>query len=167
MAALQASFLFSPLPCRITMEHPHGPQLLQFACLPERQHPPVSRSGFRSAQQQVARIAELRRVHDAFAWFRSHARELEDLQLEVTSIPAPPWGEAARSEWLARALHRDLACPTCIATSWATSSAFGRAPIPRRRFIALSAHIDTVFPAGTPIARAARRRQALWPRHLR
>src|SRR5215472_17494728 len=58
--------------------------------------------GLRSAQQQVARIAEDRRVHVAFGWFRSHARELEDLQLEVTSIPAPPWGEAARSEWLAQ-----------------------------------------------------------------
>src|ERR1039458_9956405 len=54
----------------------------------------------RSAQQQVARAAELRKVHEAFAWFRSHARELEDLQLEVTSIAAPPWGEAARSAWL-------------------------------------------------------------------
>src|SRR5271169_6292145 len=54
----------------------------------------------RSAQQQVARIAELRRVHEAFAWFRSHARELEELQLHVTAIAAPPWGEAARSQWL-------------------------------------------------------------------
>ena len=54
----------------------------------------------RSAQQQVARLAGLRRVHEAFAWFRSHSRELEDLQLQVTSIAAPPWGEAARSEWL-------------------------------------------------------------------
>ena len=59
----------------------------------------------RSAQQQVARLAELRRVHEAFAWFRSHSRELEDLQLQVTSIAAPPWGEAARSEWLAGAFR--------------------------------------------------------------
>src|ERR1035438_2674935 len=58
--------------------------------------PPSSRS----APQQVARIAELRRVHRAFAWFRSHARELEELQLQATAIPAPPWGEAARSQWL-------------------------------------------------------------------
>src|SRR5580658_844034 len=36
----------------------------------------------RSAQQQVARIAEIRKVHQAFAWFRSHSRELEDAQLE-------------------------------------------------------------------------------------
>ena len=55
----------------------------------------------RSAQQQVSRLAELRQVHEAFAWFRSHARELEELQLQVTSIPAPPWGEAVRGQWLA------------------------------------------------------------------
>ena len=55
----------------------------------------------RSAQQQVARIAEIRKVHQAFAWFRSHSRELEDAQLEVTAIAAPPWGEVARSQWLA------------------------------------------------------------------
>src|SRR5664279_2092719 len=54
----------------------------------------------RTAQQTVARVAELRSVHAAFAWFRAHARHLEDLQLEVTAIPAPPWGEVARSKWL-------------------------------------------------------------------
>src|SRR5664280_2988525 len=64
--------------------------------------------GSRSAQQLVARVAELRKVHEAFAWFRSHARELEDLQLEVTAIAAPPWGEAARSAWL-QARFSDLA----------------------------------------------------------
>ncbi len=46
-------------------------------------------------------MAELRRVHQAFAWFRSHSRELEDSQIEVTSVAAPPWGESARSAWLA------------------------------------------------------------------
>ncbi len=103
----------------------------------------------RSAQQQVSRIAELRRVHDAFAWFRAHARDLEELQLEVTSIPSPPWGEGARSEWLAQRftaiglsdVHRDE-----------LGNVLGIRPgvDPSAPFIALSAHIDTVFPAGTP-----------------
>ncbi|HKN20929.1 MAG TPA: M20/M25/M40 family metallo-hydrolase [Terracidiphilus sp.] len=105
----------------------------------------------RSAQQQVARIAELRRVHEAFAWFRSHARQLEDLQLQVTSIAAPPWGEAARSEWLKKHfaelgladVHQDE-----------IGNVFGiragsdlGAP-----YIALSAHLDTVFPPDTAIS---------------
>jgi acetylornithine deacetylase/succinyl-diaminopimelate desuccinylase-like protein len=95
-------------------------------------------------------VAGLRRVHEAFAWFRSHARELQDLQLEVTSIPAPPWGEAARSEWMARRLaelglsdvHRDELGNVLGVRSGTHSGA---------PFIGLSAHIDTVFPAGTPI----------------
>ena len=112
---------------------------------------PTSESrGVRSAQQQVSRIAELRRVHDAFAWFRSHARELEDLQVEVTAIPAPPWGEAARSEWLAQRfaavgladVHRDELGNVIGIRPGADAGA---------PFIALSAHIDTVFPSGTPI----------------
>src|SRR5271166_1310494 len=105
----------------------------------------------RSAQQQVVRIAELRRVHEAFAWFRSHARQLEDLQLQVTSIAAPPWGEAARSEWLKKHfaelgladVHQDE-----------IGNVFGiragsdlGAP-----YIALSAHLDTVFPPDTAIS---------------
>lgn len=106
--------------------------------------------GSRSAQQQVARVAELRRVHQGFAWFRSHSRELEDWQIQVTSIAAPPWGESARSEWLAARftevalsdVHRDE-----------IGNVFGIRPgtDPNAPFIALSAHIDTVFPEGTPI----------------
>lgn len=104
----------------------------------------------RSAQQQVASVAELRSVHDAFAWFRARARELESWQMQLTSVPAPPWGEAARSQWLAERfielaltdIHRDE-----------LGNVFGIRPgtDPAAPFIALSAHIDTVFPAGTPI----------------
>jgi tripeptide aminopeptidase len=106
--------------------------------------------GSRSAQQQVARVAELRKVHEAFAWFRSHARELEDLQLEVTSIAAPPWGEAARSVWL-EARFRDLALTDVHQDELGNVFAVRLGTNPNAPYIALSAHIDTVFPAGTPI----------------
>jgi len=105
----------------------------------------------RSAQQQVTHLAELRPVHEAFAWFRSHARQLEDLQLQVTSIAAPPWGEAGRSEWLLRRFtelsleneHQDE-----------IGNVFGVRPgsDPNAPYIALSAHLDTVFPTGTEVS---------------
>jgi tripeptide aminopeptidase len=105
----------------------------------------------RSAQQRVARIAELRRVHEAFAWFRSHSRQLEDWQLQVTSIAAPFQGEAARSEWLAKRfaemalsdVHQDE-----------LGNVFGIRPgsDPNAPYIALSAHLDTVFPPDTAIS---------------
>jgi tripeptide aminopeptidase len=104
----------------------------------------------RSAQQQVARVAELRRVHEVFAWFRSHVRDLEEFQLQVTAVPAPPWGEEARSRWLAERftamglseVHRDE-----------LGNVFGIRPGTdgAAPFLALSAHIDTVFPPDTPI----------------
>ena len=104
----------------------------------------------RTAQQVVARLAGLREVHEAFTWFRAHARELEDLQLEVTAIPSPPWGEAQRSQWLKDRfeqagladVHQDE-----------LGNVFGMRPgvDSNARCLALSAHLDTVFPPGTPI----------------
>jgi tripeptide aminopeptidase len=106
--------------------------------------------GSRSAQQQVARVAELPKVHEAFAWFRSHARELEDLQLEITSIAAPPWGEAARSAWL-KARFSEIGLSDVHQDELGNVFAIRPGTDPNAPYIALSAHIDTVFPAGTPI----------------
>jgi len=104
----------------------------------------------RTAQQQVAHLAEQRRVHEAFAWFRSHAHQLEDLQLQVTSIAAPPWGEAARSDWL-KERFTELSLSDVHQDE--IGNVFGVRPgsDPNAPYIALSAHLDTVFPAGTDI----------------
>jgi len=106
--------------------------------------------GRRTAQQEVARLAELRAVHEAFAWFRASSRELEDLQLELTAVPAPPWGEAARAEWL-RARFEDLGLSEVQQDD--LGNVFGVLPgsEPTAPLVALSAHLDTVFPAGTLI----------------
>ena len=106
--------------------------------------------GRRTAQQEAARLAELRAVHEAFAWFRASSRELEDLQLEVTAVPSPPWGEAARAEWL-RARFEDLGLSEVQQDE--LGNVFGILPgsEPNAPLVALSAHLDTVFPAGTPI----------------
>ena len=107
-------------------------------------------AGAQSAQQQVARLAEMRSVHEAFAWFRSHSRELEDRQLEVTAIPAPPWGEAARSEWL-KARFEELGLSDVHQDE--LGNVFGIRPgtLADAPYIALAAHLDTVFAAGTEI----------------
>jgi tripeptide aminopeptidase len=104
-----------------------------------------------TAQQIVAQVAELRGVHEAFAWFRTHARELEDRQLEVTAIPAPPWGEEARSTWL-RARFEELGLAEVHHDE--LGNVFGIRPGKDAHALhfALSAHLDTVFPADTPIA---------------
>jgi tripeptide aminopeptidase len=104
----------------------------------------------RTGQQIVARVAELRSVHAAFAWFRAHARELEDLQLEVTAIPAPPWGEAARSQWL-KARFEELGLSEVHQDELGNVFAIRPGTDPNAPFFALSAHLDTVFPAETSI----------------
>jgi tripeptide aminopeptidase len=103
-----------------------------------------------SAQQYVARLAELRPMHEAFSWFRSHSRELEDRQLEVTAIPAPPWGEAARSAWL-KARFEEAGLSDVHQDE--IGNVFGIRPgtSSDAPHVALAAHIDTVFPAETKI----------------
>ena len=49
-----------------------------------------SRSSERLAD--VARIAALAPVEAAAAWFITHGEGILDLQMEVTRIPAPPFG---------------------------------------------------------------------------
>ena len=104
----------------------------------------------RTPQQEVARVAELRPVHDAFAWFRAQSRKLEDWQLELTAIPAPPRGESARAEWLR---HRFEELGLTEVQQDELGNVFGVIPGTDEAapFTALTAHLDTVFPAGTPI----------------
>ena len=104
----------------------------------------------RSAQQLVAQVAELRKVHEAFAWFRGQAHQFEDLQLAVSSIPAPPWGEAARGEWL-QARFAELPAFRVHQDELGNVFAIRPGSDPHAPYIALSAHIDTVFPSGTDV----------------
>src|SRR2546423_6078894 len=55
--------------------------------------------------QQIAAVATMRAVHAAFAWFQLREQELRRLQLEIARIPAPPFREAARGEWLREKFH--------------------------------------------------------------
>ena len=63
-----------------------------------------SRSAENSAtlpQKEVFRLAEMRAVHSAFLYLHNQELEFRRWQREIAEIPAPPFGEAARSQWLA------------------------------------------------------------------
>src|SRR5438309_11694553 len=62
--------------------------------------PPIPESSRISAQREIARIAEMRSVHAAFSYLHNQEMEFRRWQRELTEIPAPPFGEAARSQWL-------------------------------------------------------------------
>lgn len=105
----------------------------------------------RAARQEVTRVASLPDVHSAFGWFRAHQRDLNEAQLELTRIAAPPFGERNRAEWLK---DRFTALGLADVHIDEVGNVIGVRPgaDPKRtRVLALTAHIDTVFPAGTAL----------------
>jgi tripeptide aminopeptidase len=110
-----------------------------------------------SVQQEIARLAALPEMRAAFAWLRAEKDQFANWQLEMARIPAPPFGEAARAEWL-KERFRELELEDVHIDEM--GNVFGMRCEPARRpaklgpsqqYTALSAHIDTVFPAGTPL----------------
>src|SRR5579863_4525301 len=66
-----------------------------------------------TVQQEIARLAGLPVVRAAFAWLRAEEAQFAAWQLEMARIPAPPFGELARGEWLQerfRALGLEEVC---------------------------------------------------------
>jgi tripeptide aminopeptidase len=99
-------------------------------------------------QQEIARLAALAEVRSAFAWFRAHESRIAEYQMEVARIPAPPFGEAARSVWLAdrfREIGLSEVETDQVGNVFAVHAGYGS------RYVALSAHLDTVFPTATPL----------------
>jgi tripeptide aminopeptidase len=107
-----------------------------------------------SAFTQVTTLAGKRPVHEAFAWLRRNSRRVMDWQVDLVAIPAPPFGEQARSQWLAARfeeaglshVHTDTAGNVLATLPAASLPAESSGPL-----VILSAHLDTVFPAGTPL----------------
>ena len=101
-----------------------------------------------SVQQEVARLACLPEVRAAFGRFRFEEQQFAQWQMEVSRVPAPPFGETARSSWLADRF-RELGLGSVEIDD--VGNVFGVSPGYGNRFISVSAHIDTVFPATTPL----------------
>ncbi|MFZ0633409.1 MAG: M20/M25/M40 family metallo-hydrolase [Acidobacteriaceae bacterium] len=98
----------------------------------------------------VARLASDRRVHQAFQWLHLQEQRILQWQTELVRVPAPPFGEAPRARWLCdRFRELGLEDPLIDSVGNAIARQSGTDPNPRR--VLLSAHIDTVFPAGTAI----------------
>src|ERR1700676_5574891 len=101
-----------------------------------------------SVQQEVARLAASPEVRSAFNWFRTQEPQLAHWQMEMARIPAPPFGEPARAAWLAERF-REIGLDDVRIDD--VGNVLGAHPGFGRRYVALSAHIDTVFPANTPL----------------
>jgi acetylornithine deacetylase/succinyl-diaminopimelate desuccinylase-like protein len=107
-----------------------------------------------SAFSRITNIASRRYVHAAFAWMHGNPKTLLDWQTKLCGIPAPPFGERARGEWLVERF-REIGLTGIETDSAGNVRAFLPAPNLHADstgpLIVLSAHLDTVFPPGTQL----------------
>jgi len=104
--------------------------------------------GFPDFQQEIARLSVSAELRSAFAWLRAQEAQFAHWQLDLARIPSPPFGEAARANWMADKF-RELGLDDVQSDD--VGNVFGIHPGFGRYYVALSAHMDTVFPAGTPL----------------
>jgi tripeptide aminopeptidase len=107
-----------------------------------------------SAFARVTALAALRPIHAAFAWLHGNPKTIMDWQMELVAIPAPTYGEQARAAWLAERF-KEMGL-SHVETDGAGNvmgilPAANLPPESSGHMVLLSAHLDTVFPAGTPI----------------
>jgi tripeptide aminopeptidase len=113
--------------------------------------PPVPTSAF----ARIAQLASDRRVHQAFQWVHLHERQIMQWHTDLVQVPAPPFGERPRAEWLCDRF-RELGLENILIDEEGNAlglwpAAEGSQATASGPCLLLSAHIDTVFPAGTPI----------------
>ena len=107
-----------------------------------------------SSFSRVTALATQRPVHAAFSWLHGNPQKIMDWHAELVAIPAPPFGEQARSKWLA-ARFRSAGLGSVETDE--VGNVIGVLPakdVPADStgpVVVLSAHLDTVFPPGTSI----------------
>src|SRR5437588_9747373 len=89
-------------------------------------------------EREISRLAAMPEVRSGIEWLRDQEAEFARWQLELASIPAPPFGESARGDWLAEKfqllglshVHKDD-----------LGNVFGIRPGRQDSFTSVSAHI--------------------------
>ncbi|HSY37703.1 MAG TPA: M20/M25/M40 family metallo-hydrolase [Acidobacteriaceae bacterium] len=107
--------------------------------------------------RRIAALASDRAVHRAFAWLHLHEAQMRRWQMEFLGIAAPPFGEAERAAWFCERFRemgltdaRVDAAGNAVAELRAAGAMDGS--VSTSPVVMLSAHLDTVFPAGTDCA---------------
>ncbi len=106
------------------------------------------------AFSRVTALAAQRAVHSAFAWLHGNPKTILDWQRELCAIPAPPFGEQARSDWMSARFHEiglEKIRTDEIGNVMGFLPAAHLSPESTGPIVVLSAHLDTVFPADTPL----------------
>jgi tripeptide aminopeptidase len=107
-----------------------------------------------SAFSRITALAAQRPIHAAFAWLHGNPKTIMDWQMELVAIPAPTHGEEARAKWLSVRFVEAGLSNVAIDGAGNVVGILPAVKLPPEStgpVVLLSAHLDTVFPAGTPI----------------
>ena len=99
-------------------------------------------------QAQGSRLPDNARVRAALDWFTPNISWVNDQQVRITEIPAPPFQEAQR----AAAVRESLAEAGLTAQIDKAGNVIGELRgVNEKEVVAIAAHLDTVFPPGTDV----------------
>jgi tripeptide aminopeptidase len=100
------------------------------------------------ASEEVVRgLSASERVRRAFRFFEEHSGAIDEEHARVCAVPAPPFGESERAEYVrSKLVECGLGEAYIDAVGNCVALRRGRE---ERPLLVLSAHLDTVFPAGT------------------
>ncbi|HEX3437995.1 MAG TPA: M20/M25/M40 family metallo-hydrolase [Pseudacidobacterium sp.] len=101
-----------------------------------------------TAFARIGHLAAQRSVHEAFGWLHLHEQQIMRWQQELVQVPAPPFGEGPRAEWLC-ARFEELGLNDVAIDDVGNAIGICRGESSTIPCVVLSAHIDTVFPADT------------------
>jgi tripeptide aminopeptidase len=107
-----------------------------------------TRNPIRSSRSFAAEISSDARVRQALAKLVSEASSVTEDQIRITEIPAPTFRESLRGTHLAKLLS-DAGLK--VHTDQAGNVIGERAGSAKGEFVLVTAHLDTVFPAGTDV----------------
>jgi acetylornithine deacetylase/succinyl-diaminopimelate desuccinylase-like protein len=98
-------------------------------------------------QTRVDAVFNDPRIQRAFRFISERESEIESQQIRLTEIPAPPFGESERALAFSEELLKLHLRPETdrIGNVVAAYEGMGRSPV------VVGAHLDTVFPAATPL----------------
>ena len=93
-------------------------------------------------------LAETPELRSALSWFSKNLAWINDQQVRITEIPAPPFQEAARAS-VVKTLLAESGLNVQIDK---TGNVIGELPGANdKEIVMLTAHLDTVFPPGTDV----------------
>jgi tripeptide aminopeptidase len=109
---------------------------------------PVRTVGASHRAAHASQVTESSEVRAALNWFSRNLNWINDQQIHVTEIPAPPFQETARAEAV-KSLLTECGLDVSIDK---TGNVIGELPgATDKEIVMLTAHLDTVFPPGTEV----------------